>query len=268
MNNTGIPAPSAVQKVLYDAAGLPVYLTGSSVSAIVYDKPFAYTDVDLFAPSDVAYAAAIATLLNKGYAIEDDKFTKSWKRQLKIGVGKWHTNSMKLLDQHTGTEVNVVYKKVDGHQTTRLSQVLESFDFGLLAVGYEVENGKFYDMRSYFFGPGAHQRDALPLLPYREDHLSQGFMSQFIMLRTAGRYARYAHQYGYDLTLVKPVLVDGYRNYSSYKLDRTKDEDQTLGQIASAIAQHIEFDEFDELLKFEGDLPKADSIDEILASLE
>lgn len=268
MNTTGIPAEEAIDKVLADTKGLPAYLTGSSVSAEIYEKPNAYTDIDLFVPNEIAYAAVVATLLSRGYAPEDDKFVKSWNRQLKMGIGRWHTNSMKLLDQATGTEVNVIYKLVDNHPTTRLSQVLESFDFGILAMGYETETGVLSDMRQYFFGPGAEDGRPLGLLPYREEHLRQGFMSQFLMLRTAGRYSRYANEYGYDLSLVKPVLVEGYKNYASYKANRTKPDDITLGSIAAALAQHIEFDEFTELAEFERSLPKADSIDQILAGLE
>lgn len=268
MNNTGIPASKAVEKVMADTKGHRGYLSGSSVSAIVYDKPHAYTDVDVFVPTDTSYAAIIERLLNRGYEIADEKFGKMWRRHLHMGIRRWHTNSMKLLDSATGTEVNVIYKLVDDHPTTKLSQVLESFDFGLLAVGFETETGRFHDMRSYFFGPGAESGKALPLLPYRAEHLGEGLMSKFIMLRTAGRYARYANEYGYDLSLVQPVLVAGYNNYASYKLNRSKDEDQVMGQIAAALAEHIEFNEFDKLAEYEKLLPTADSIDQILASLE
>ena len=98
--------------------------------------------------------------------------------------------------------------------------------------------------------------------------LAQGLMSQHIILRTPGRYARYADEYGYDLSLVKPVLVDGYLKYHEYKSNRSKPEDQALGKIALALSQHMEFDEFDELRTFEADLPKADGLDQVLASLE
>ena len=86
--------------------------------------------------------------------------------------------------------------------------------------------------------------------------------------RTPGRYTRYADEYGYDLSLVKPVLVDGYLAYAEYKSNRSKPEDQALGKIAQALSQHMQFDEFDELRTFEADLPKADGLDQVLASLE
>lgn len=276
MNTTGIPANDAVDKVLLDMQGMPAFLTGSSASAVAYGKLNAYTDIDVFVPNQGSYFACVQRLLERGYHLESDKFEKMWRRHLNYGFNRWHTNSMKLIDSTTGTEVNVIYKLVDGHETTRLSQVLESFDFGLLGVGYETATGQHYDMRPYFFPThaakasslGGWDNVALPMLEYRKDSVSQGFMSQFVMLRTAGRYARYANEYGYDLSEVKPTLVEGYTNYASYKRNRTKPEDLALGDIAERLAQHIEWDEFDELHKFEKSLPLADEVHQILESLE
>lgn len=271
MNNTGIEAKAAIDKVLYDARGIFAFLTGSSAAAWVNGKPHAYTDIDIFVPNAGTYFQLVERLLNNGYSPESDRDAKTWRRHTQIGFKRWHTNSLKLTDDLTGTEINVVYKTVDGHETTRLSQVLESFDFGLLAVGFETKDGTFHDMRSYFFPTAPLQTQPgcpLGLLPYREEQITQGFMSQFVMLRTAGRYARYANEYGYDLSLVKPALIEGYNAYALYKSDRSKNDDTTLGEIAATLARHIEDDAFDELHEFERQLPKADGLDEILASLE
>ena len=108
----------------------------------------------------------------------------------------------------------------------------------------------------------------LPMLPYRTDTVGKGYMSKHIMLRTPGRYARYAYTYGYDLSLVKPTLVDGYAAYADYKLDRTQDDDIMLGNIAIALATNIENDEFDTLLAFEKSIPMADGLDDIMNALE
>lgn len=268
MSKLTLPARVAVDKVLDDTEGLLAFLAGSAPAAVVHDKPHAYSDVDLFVPNPGMYFAVVQRLLDIGYNIESERFAKMWRRHKQYGFNNWHTNSMKLMDERLQLEVNVIYKRVDGHETTRLSQVLESFDFGLLGVGYETETGRFHDMRTYFFGPGADDGRPLPMLPYRQDSVGAGFMSQHIMLRTPGRYARYAKTYGYDLSLVKPTLIEGYDNYASYKRDRTKEEDKVLGQIATALARHIEFDEFDELVQFEKGLPAADGLDDIMASLE
>lgn len=268
MSTPPIPAFDAVNQVLVDTAGLPAFLAGSAAAAIEYDKPFAYHDVDVFVPNPGMYFAVVQRLLDNGYEIESDRFVKMWRRHMNYGFNRWHTNSMKLKHTLSDIEVNVIYKLVDGHETTRLSQVLESFDFGLLGVGYETETGRRHDMRTYFFGPGADDGRALPLLPYRKEGISQGFMSQHIMLRTPGRYARYAHTYGYDLHLVKPTLVDGLSAYAEYKSNRSKPEDLVLGDIARRLAKHIEDDQFTELLEFEKALPTADGVDQILESLE
>ena len=273
MTDLVLPADVSIQQLLDDMKGLRTFMAGSSVAALCSNRPYCYNDIDLFTPNTAMYYVTVQRLLDMGYEFVDKKFHKVWLRHKHYGTNGWHTNSMKLIAP-MGYEVNVIYKRVDGHEITRLSQVLESFDFGLLGVGIETETGNKYDMRSYFFpdkAATAHEHNwdiPLPLLPYREEGLSQGYMSEYIMLRTPGRYARYAHTYGYDLSLVKPVLVEGYVNYASYKLDRSKKEDLTLGRIAEAIARHIEDDEFLELVKFEKSLPVSDGLDQIMAGLE
>lgn len=266
MNNHGIAAHDAVAQVLKHTAGLPAFLAGSSAAAVAHNKPLAYSDVDLFVPKPGVYFALVQHLLSQGYEIEDGRFERMWRRHLNYGFNAWHTNSMKLLCSNTGIEVNVIYKQVDRHETTQLSQVIESFDFGLLGVGYETETGKFRDMRSYLF-PGLDPNGPLPMMEYRADTVGKGYMSQHIMLRTPGRYARYVN-YGYDLSAVKPLLVQGFLGYAEYKLNRTQPDDQMLGQIASALASHIELDMLDELVEHEKMLPKADGLDDIMNNLE
>lgn len=268
MSLSGIRAEDALAQVLDHTKGLLAFLAGSCPAAVEHNKQHAYSDVDLFVPNQGMYFVTVQRLLERGYVPASDRFAKMWRRHQAYGFNQWHTNSMELVDPTSMLEVNVIYKRVDGHETTRLSQVLESFDFGLLGVGYETQTGARHDMRTYFFGPGADDGGPLPMLPYRQDTVGQGFMSQHIMLRTPGRYARYAHTYGYDLSRVKPTLVSGYLAYAEYKKDRTKDEDQALGQIATSIARHLENDELDQLVEFESALPKADGLDEIMAALE
>ena len=198
MATTGIPAKDAVAKVLRDTTALPAFLTGSAVAAETYDLQQSYSDIDLFVPNEGSYFAVVTKLLCSGYRIENDRFERMWDRHVNIGFNKWHTNSMKLIDNATGTEVNVIYKLVEGHQTTQLSQVIESFDFGLLGVGYETKTGTFRDMRGYLF-PGLDPNGPLPMIGYRSGTVGKGLMSQFIMQRTPGRYARYI-EYGHDLS--------------------------------------------------------------------
>ncbi len=250
---------------------MPGFIAGSSVAALFYGRLYAYTDIDIFVPNQGSYYVLVTHLLNNGYEFESDRFARTWARHLEYGFKAWHTNSMKLLDKTTGTEVNVIYKRVDGHETTRLSQVIESFDFGLLGVGIELQSGVSKDMRPYLFPHIADASDintALPMMDYRATTVGKGYMSQHIMMRTPGRYARYAHTYGYDLSLVKPTLIAGYEGFAEYKLNRTKPEDLALGQIAQTLGQHIEHDMFAELLEFEKKLVIADGLDEIMEALE
>jgi hypothetical protein len=259
-----LTASEAIEQTLDHTQGLTAYLAGSSAAAVVYANPMAYSDVDLFVPNEGMYFVVGQRLIDLGYEM-DDRFERTWSRHKDYGFNHFHTNSLKLTSPD-GTEVNVIYKRVDGHETTRLSQVLESFDFGLLGVGYETETGQFRDMRSYLF-PDAKDLDVLPMMDYRATTVGKGYMSQHIMLRTPGRYARYV-QYGYDLSLVKPTLVEGYLAYHAYKADRTKDEDLTLGQIALALAHHLDTDNLSELIQFEKSLPMADGLDAIMSTLE
>jgi len=118
-------------------AGEPVYLAGSLVAEETYGKSNAHSDVDLFCPTDQVLIAVGQKLLCNGYKL-DDRFDRVWHRWLRYGFKKWHTNSLRLMSP-AGVETNLVYKLTDGHPTTSLGQVLESFDFGLLATGYDLE---------------------------------------------------------------------------------------------------------------------------------
>jgi len=258
-----------VDKVLIDVAGLPAFLAGSSAAAVAHDLQHSYTDIDLFVPKEGVYFALVQHLLSNGYEIEGDRFERMWQRHLNYGFNAWHTNSMKLIDSTFGTEVNVIYKRVERHETTQLSQVIESFDFGLLGVGYETATKTLRDMRGYLFPSikGATSGAPLPMIDYRRSNIEQGFMSSHIMMRTPGRYARY-EGYGYDMSRVKPTMVDGYHAYADYKEQRTKVEDVTLGKIARLLAQHLEYDNFEEIRKYEKTIPMSDGLDDILEALE
>lgn len=265
-------AQQAVGAVLGDTAGLPAFLAGSSAAAIWYDKPDAYTDVDLFVPNPGTYFTVVERLRSRGWEL-DDRNEKMLKRHLRYGFRGWHTNSIKLNQVLPGntesTEVNVIYKLVDKHETTNLTDVIQSFDFGLLGVGYETETLNFRDLRPYLF-PGEDLDGPLPMIEYRRESFAQGFMSEHIMQRTPGRYARYV-RYGYDMSRIKPVLEMGYFAYSEYMLDRTKPDKILLGKIGLKLAEAIRDDDFDGpdgLLAFEKALPTFDGLDAILDFLE
>lgn len=244
--------------------GDPVFLTGSLVAEEAYGKTSAHSDVDLFCPTSQVLVAMTQKLLLSGYKL-DDRFERVWQRWLRYGFKTWHTNSIRL-HSPSGVETNLVYKLADGHPTTSLSQVLESFDFGLLGMGYDLEQDMYRDLRPYLF-PGMDINGPLPMMPNKRMNWRNGFISQYNGLRESGRYAKY-HGYGYDMSLVKDDLVTGYWSVSNY-MSTTFDKDkQQLGKIYEALAMHIEADNIDELKAAYKTLDFNDSLDAIMEALE
>lgn len=244
--------------------GEPVFLAGSLVAEQTYGMSDAHSDVDLFCPTFPVLIAVGQKLLSAGFTF-NDRFERVWQRWLRFGVKQWHTNSLRL-DSPQGVEVNLVYKLADGHPTTSLAQVLESFDFGLLATGYDVETGTFRDMRSYLF-PDRDPHGPLPLMPNKRFNWRSGFISQYNGLREIGRYAKY-HGYGYDLSAVKDDLVTGYWSASSYFSDAFEPEKQQLGKIYEVIAMHVEADNIQQLAQAASQIDYKDELDKIMEALE
>lgn len=244
--------------------GEPVFLAGSLVAEQTYGLSNAHHDVDLFCPTDQVLIAVGQKLLDHGYKL-DDRFSRVWARWLRYGFKRWHTNSLRLMSP-TGIETNLVYKLTDGHPTTSLSQVLESFDFGLLATGYDLEWDEYRDLRAYLF-PDLDPDGPLPLMPNKRSNWRNGFISQYNGLRECGRYAKY-HGYGYDMSAVKDDLVTGYWSAASYMAGHFDAEKNQLGKIYEAIAMHIEDDHIDELTKASALIDYKDSLDVIMEALE
>ena len=264
-----IDARSAIGVVSSVVAEMPCYIAGSSAATAQPHAPSAtaYDDIDLFFSSESAIIAGVQRLLHAGFKI-DDRHQRVWHRWLKMGLGKWHTHSLKLHGLYFGTEieVNCVFKLVDGHPTTSAAQVIESFDFGLLAHAYDCELMDWRDMRSYLFP--AHQPDGpLPLLPLRRETWENGFISQYQGLREIGRYVKYV-DYGYDMSLVKDDLLTGYWAVADYLSDRDKPEKIQLGKIYEAIALHLSADNLDQLREVGKEVLFMDSLDAIYEALE
>jgi hypothetical protein len=241
----------------------PVFLAGSCVAAEAHGFT-SFSDVDLFVPTQQVLMTTSQILLSNGATL-DDRFDRVWHRWKRYGLKGWHTNSLKL-ELISGVEVNVVFKMVDGHPTTSLAQVLESFDFGLLGVGYDIESGQYRDMRPFLF-PQYDINGPLPLMPNKRDNWLNGFISQYNGLREAGRYAKY-HGYGYDLTAVAMDLVHGYRMAAMYHSGSFKKEGPWLSQIYTKIADLIEGGDVDELTTSYQLLDFNDPLDQILEALE
>ncbi len=244
--------------------GEPVFLAGSLMAEQAYGKSNSHSDVDLFCPTSQVLIATGQRLLDNGYKF-DDRFDRVWVRWLKYGFKTWHTNSLRL-HSPSGIETNLVYKLADGHPTTSLAQVLESFDFGLLGMGWDLESDTYRDMRGYLF-PGMDPNGPLPMMPNKREAWRNGFISQYNGLRESGRYVKY-HEYGYDLSLVKDDLVTGYDMASMYFTTHFDKDKQMLGNIYNAIARYIEDDDVAQLSEAYKLVDYNDSLDSIMEALE
>lgn len=244
--------------------GDPVFLAGSLVAEEAYGMANAHSDIDLFCPTSGVLLTTGQKMLDEGYKF-DDRMERVWHRWLRYGFKTWHTNSLRLVSP-MGVDVNLVYKLTDGHPTTSLAQVLESFDFGLLGMGYDLESDTFRDLRPYLF-PGVDISGPLPMMPNKRDNWRNGFISQYNGLRECGRYAKY-HGYGYDLTLVKDDLYTGYMQAWLYLSNHFDKDKQMLGQIYQAIAGHILADNLDQLSLAHKQIDYKDSLDVIMEALE
>lgn len=263
------PSPAEVMAEVQDAlTTLPACLAGSVVSAETYGLPLASTsDVDVFCYNEAALFVGVQRLLDHDFYLEE-RHAKVWHRWLAYGFARskmWHTNSIKLISP-LGREVNLIHKLLGRQPLSSLSQVLESFDFGLLATGYDLQLDQKMDLRPFLF-PGYDIDGPLPLMPNKRDHWRQGFISQYNGLREMGRYAKYA-RYGHDLSLVRDDLVLGYQEAALY-LQGSPDPDRvTLGGIYQAAAFKIEDGDLDDLEQASSLINTKDSLDQIMEALE
>lgn len=253
----------AIETVSLHLGGEPGFLAGSAVAAALSGKT-EFHDVDVFVPTPTALMSISQLLLDRG-GMMDDKMDRIWHRWKHMGLKGFHTNSMRI-SLIEGVEVNVVYKLVDGHPTTSLAQVLESFDFGLLGAGVDLEQRTFRDMRAYLF-PDHDVDGPLPLMPGKRQAWQGGFISQYNGLRQAYRYGKY-YAYGYDMSAVTDDLVVGYRIAAMYHRDRQDEDKQLLSEIYSTLANKIEDGKIQELIDSYQLLDLQDPLSLILETIE
>lgn len=255
-----------VGQVMQTLGPLPACVAGSVVAAETYNLPCGeHADIDVFCYTIEALVAGVTRLLHAGYTLAE-RSERAWERWLRYGINHWHTNSIKLIDPVTDVEVNLVHKSVNRSPLTTLSQVLESFDFGLLASGYDLQLGVKQDLRSYLF-PDYDINGPLPLMPARRTDWRGGFISQYQGLRELGRYAKYC-RYGHDLSLVKDDLIEGYRAAALYLSQRDSQEKLNLSTIYYAAADRIEVDDLDQLEEAAKLMTTSDSLDAIMEAIE
>lgn len=257
-------ASTTIATVSAPLRGMPAFIAGSVCAEEAYNLTAAHDDVDVFMPSEQALFIGVQRMLDSGYTLEP-RHERVWERWQLYGFKRWHTNSLRLLDPN-GIKVNVVYKLVDGHPTTSVSQVVESFDFGLLGVGYDLKTGIRHDFRQGLF-PGMDVDGPLPLMPNKRANWRGGFISQYNGLREALRYAKYT-DYGYDLSLVKLDLVEGWFQAAMYLTQRDDPEKQQLGKIYEVIANRVEADDIDSIRAAGNELLHMDELDLIMDALE
>lgn len=251
--------------------GAHACIAGSAVAAETYSLPHSYDDIDVFAYGNSSLISIANSLLEKGFTFASDNEAMKWDRWLSwdLNIG-WRTNSVKLKGRVDAKledyEVNVVYKTFEKQPVKRLSLVLESFDFGHLATGWELRTGTWRDMRPFFF-PNNNDFKALPLLPDRQDRWANGLITQYTGIRQAGRAVKY-HGYGYDLSNVFPVLIEGYRIASGHHANHFDPEKVALGQIYDRLADHLEDGEFDKIAEADKLLPQWRDVDAILERLD
>lgn len=262
-----INTEAAIGAVAAPLTGLPACIAGSSVAALVYDKPLGENaDIDVFCYTEETLIAALTILRAHPNFTLNERFERVYFRWLKYGLRNWHTNSIKFDHTH-GFQVNLVYKLTGGHPNNSLSGVIESFDFGLLGAGFDLSlDTQLRDLRPFLF-PGYDLDGPLPLMPNKQEAWKNGFISQYNGLREAGRYAKY-YLYGYDMSLIQPVLVDGYELAVRYLRDRGDEDKSKLADIYEAIASKILLNEAEELVEANALILTLDSLDMILDALE
>lgn len=260
-------ASDIIAEVAAPVMGLPVFVAGSLVAEETYGLDGAHDDADLFCRTRETLIKAATLYEVAGYELAD-RGVRAMDRWMQYGFGKWHTNSVKLTHPTTGVEVNLVYKLQGGNPVDSLAAVLESFDFGLLGVGYDLSNGLIKrDMRSFLFPTVKDLDGPLPLMPNKRHAWRQGLISQYNGIRESGRYAKYA-QYGYDMSLVKDDLVTGYYEAAAYYTQHDDEQKQLLGRIMETSAILIEDDEIDKLREAGKEILFMDELDQIMEALE
>ena len=260
-------ATTAISVVLDDLAGEPVFLAGSLVAADEYGKPHAWDDADVFCPSGLSLMAALQRLIDHPDYELDDRGQRILSRWKAFGFN-FHTNSIKIENVLHKFDVNLVYKTAGKNSVNSLSQVLESFDFGLLGVGYEVRNGSRHDLRSFLFPDiSAVSTAPLPLIGQRHDAWANGLISEYQRDRQFGRWAKYEER-GYDLSRITPVLISGYNILGEYYADRDHKGDDQRSAICAHIVEGIQNRDLQALMTASKLIPTLDTLDEIIAALE
>ena len=265
-----IDADLAIKRVAKVVDGLPAFIAGSAAAAARHFPVVAgdaYSDIDVFCASPEALVAGTERYLADGYEL-GDRSKRVYERTMKYGFGDWHTNSIKL--EGHGLDVNLVYKTTARKPLTSLVQVLESFDFGLLAVGFDCQVGEWRDLRPFYF-PTFDPHDpaqALTLLPERRETWRRGFISRYQGLRMIIRYVKYM-DYGYNMSAIADDMVTGYHEAAAYNMTRKDNPEMLqLGAIYLRAAELLLAGDIDSLRGVDQEMIQLDNLDQIMEGLE
>ena len=184
---------------------------------------------------------------------------------MRFGMSNRWTNTIHLTNEQW--DMNLTYKSYEGRPVSSLPQVIETFDWGLLAMGYDLRTGRFFDFRPTYYPDEDWNR--LPMMDERMARWSEGLIMPYTGIRQAGRYHKYHHRYGYDLSGVKDVLRTGYEIAGSYHTDNEWDaEKQTLGQIFLRLGEAVAKDDWKTLAEADNALPVHRDLDEFLERID
>lgn len=258
--------------------GEPVALVGSNIAIAMFGLTAVGNDYDAFVSNEFLLGKITGKALEQGFT-QQDRDAKITRRWTHFGINHWHTNSVHFVSPD-GDELNVVYKKVGGHPVQGVGQVLESFDFGHLAGGFDMKLGLFHDMRSFLFedyftqyvGRPFDPMGPLPLVPDKAETWKSGLISQYNGIREIGRYVKHWN-YGFDMELVKQDLVVGYFEAAKYWANRPgtplqMQEWQTQATIYETAAIKIDADDIVDLERAAKQIDYTDSLDKIMEALE
>jgi hypothetical protein len=259
-----IPAGDAVARVSDLLFGWSGTMGGGALSAWKFNKPFAYSDVDVFVPSEFALARTVQFMLDHG-AVMDEENSRTMERWSGRGTGDWHTNSVRLELLNDEVEVNVVYKIVDKRPLRTHTQVVESFDFSNLTHSIDLRTGKEYDLFDHLFR--GEDPSKVRLLPDREWQWLNAKVGKFTGIRQGERYAKNVSR-GYDLELVKAPIIQGYRYTAAHYMDGDDPVELEHAEAYTLIADLIEDDDIDGLLTAYKGLKKHDPAKSLIEGMK
>lgn len=259
-----IAAYEAVMQVAAACEGHYGSIAGGATAAATYsrglfypedkldipDLEYAWGDVDVFASSKASAISITQDLLGQGYVLLP-KFHAVWRRWRKFEMSsRWETHSIRL-ESRNGIEVNVIAKSVHGVPCREPGQVASSFDFGHLTTLFDLETMSWLDFRKSgipTFEPG--NRAEFDVQTRRVEDWTNGYFSLHIGMREPERYARnYLRGYTW-LTKAKDTLATGYHVAALHYRDKDDPRERWVGEnLYPRIAEAIEDDDFDELVK-------------------